>query len=168
MDLNIACLVILNATLVQQNSNCIGNWLPVVTSFIVVILGASITYILNNKLERNKRRYELKRDTYFELLDTLLKLQRVFIDAQRILRSKEDKTDDSDHTVKSSEEIVLEKAFSEAYDKLKLLKVKIQLFDDSKIIEEIINNYLGEWIGLEPPKIDDTLRRLIKALNEEL
>jgi hypothetical protein len=132
------------------------------------IVGTIIGGAIVSLIERNKRRYELKKDTYFELLDTFSKLQRVHIDTTRLLRFKGDKRGDLDHTVESSEDMELNKAFYEAYDKLKLLEARIQLFNDYKKIEEIIDDYLKEWVDAKPPEIDDTMSKLIEVLKEEL
>ena len=109
--------------------------------FAIVVIGGIITYYVNVALDRDKRRYELKKETYIELLDTLLKLQRNFIDTQTII----DKTP-ALVGGRSSEEMVLEKTFKEIDGKLRLIRFKLPLCNGSKKIEAILDEILAELV----------------------
>jgi hypothetical protein len=123
---------------------------------------------INNKLELDKRRYELKKNTYFELLDTFLKLQRISIDTQTLRLKRAAKPPDLDATVELPEEMELNKAFYEAYGKLRLLRAKVQILNNSEKVEAIIGDYLDKWVQEAPLEIDEMMKNLIEALKEEL
>jgi mevalonate kinase len=53
-----------------------NDWLPSLISIAVVIIGGFITYQSTFRLERQKRRYELKKEVYFNTLNIIVKLRR--------------------------------------------------------------------------------------------
>jgi len=85
IDPNLTYPIVLNATLIQQPQPLWKDWIPIIVSILVVILGGLITYYVNIMIERKKRQYELKRDTYFEALSNLQKLQKVSFDTRTFI-----------------------------------------------------------------------------------
>jgi hypothetical protein len=61
----------LNATLIQSPQPLWKDWFPAIVSILVVILGSLSTYYVTIMVERNKRKYELKKGVYFEALEIL-------------------------------------------------------------------------------------------------
>jgi hypothetical protein len=94
MDPNLTQPVVLNASinaiLIPAPSNPIKDWLPAIISIVVVILGAIATYYVNNQIEMNKRRFELKQKVYFKGLElaseqiVLWGRQHLLIDAAKV------------------------------------------------------------------------------------
>jgi uncharacterized membrane protein YgaE (UPF0421/DUF939 family) len=67
----------------------LGLFKPGCTSVIIgVFLGGIVTYCFNISLDRNRRQFELKKETYFEALDTILKMQRISIETQQFLKAE--------------------------------------------------------------------------------
>jgi hypothetical protein len=156
MDPNLTQHIVIN----QMLSNLLSNQTSVI---IGVVLGGIVTYCFNISLERNKRQFELKKETYFEALDTILKMQRISIKTQQFLR---DVTTDPDHTIQSSER-ELNNAFYETYDRLKLINSKLLICNGSKKIKDIINNFLDDWVE-NKSNVDKTIKDMEAALKEEL
>jgi hypothetical protein len=53
-----------------------NDWLPSLISIAIVIIGGFITYQSTFRLERQKRRYELKKEVYFNTLSIIVKLRQ--------------------------------------------------------------------------------------------
>jgi len=75
MDLNLTQPILfngtLNATLIQPSDPWYKDWFPAIISIFVIILGGLITYYVNFKLDRDKRQFELKKEVYFDSLNTI-------------------------------------------------------------------------------------------------
>jgi hypothetical protein len=71
MDPNISYPIALNATLIQPPQEIWRDWLPIIASIAVVVLGGLITYYVNVGLERNKRQFEFKIQVYSEATEIL-------------------------------------------------------------------------------------------------
>jgi len=155
MDPNLTQYIANNAITNQIVSNPLSD--QTLGVIIGVVLGGIFTYYCNISLEKKNRQFELKKETYFEALDTLLKMQRISIRTQQFLRSE---TPDSDHTTLNLE-------FYETYDRLKLIKSKLVICNGAKKIEVIINDFLNDWID-NKQNVDKTIKDMEEALKEEL
>ena len=155
MDPNLTQHIVINATLNKMPSNLLSN--PITSLITGIVLGGVVTYFCNISLEKNKRQFELKKETYFEALDILLKMQRISIKTQQLLKIK---TSDSDQTTINNE-------FYETYDRLKLIKSKLKICNGSKKIEAIINDFLDDWVE-NKSNVDKTIKDMEEALKEEL
>jgi hypothetical protein len=94
MDANLAYPIVItptiNATLMPSPPNPIKDWLPAFISIVVVILGSIATYYVNNRIENNKRQFELKQKVYFDGIDVAMEQvalwsrAHIFIDASKV------------------------------------------------------------------------------------
>lgn len=72
MDQNLTYPIVLNASIyIPAAENPIKELLPSILAIIVVLIGASATYFYAIKLEERKKKYDLKINICFELLDLL-------------------------------------------------------------------------------------------------
>jgi hypothetical protein len=135
--------IILNITLIQPSQPFWKDWLPVLVSIFIVILG----YYVNIELERNKRQFESRKHAYNEFLDALTSV-KCFLDKSK------------DHNIKSDPQ--------EGYDlvnhNLSLATAKIRIFGSNKI-NCIVDKYYPK--AFENAIYDILEKELIEAIKQE-
>jgi hypothetical protein len=118
--------IILNATLIQPQKTLWMDWLPVIVSVFVVILGGFITYYVNIKLERDKRLFESRNQAYSEFLDTARKV-KCFLE-------------ESKNSNPIYAKIYHQKGFDLINHDLSLARAKMCIFGSDKI-NEVVDKY---------------------------
>ncbi len=134
-------------------------WLPIVVSILVVIIGVFLTYNRNILIEEKRRKYDLKKQTYFDLLSILLESTRYW---DKFQKTPMESRDFQMLAAKLDEDI--------AY-RVQLVMYKLNLCGIPPETENIINR-LMEPNTLKKPRLlhsivlDELLPAISKDLNE--
>ena len=154
MDANFTYPIVLNTTLIQPPQPLWKEWLPVIVSILVVILGGLSTYYVTIVVERNKRQYELKKQIYFEALEVFSKYNRFISEDLDIAWSNPHYT---------------EEVRDEFLIKFRILKLKLEFCGAPQQITSYISAIMDEMDEIleEKFKFDNT-DRFIKETIQEL
>jgi hypothetical protein len=77
----ILAVKLMNDTAILSQNGMIGNYLPLA----IVIIGGFLTYFFTTTIEKQKQEYELKKQVYFDTLDTIISTRRLFNKRDKII-----------------------------------------------------------------------------------
>jgi hypothetical protein len=129
MDPNLTYPIVINpminATLIPAASNTIKDWLPSIISVAVVLVGGAITYLVTTQIDEKKRRYELRKEVYFEVLSEFFNAKKAFEDL-----------DEAKELGEPPEKLVyLEKKVIKEHYLLNILRYKLEICANKEVID---------------------------------
>jgi len=117
----------------------------IIPSLVIVFLGACLTYYINIKLESDKRQYEFKKQTYLELLSSILENNKI---VEMLNEEKAEITDDQQKTALRQFQLILFKlelcnSSKEIQDRIRTIAEDEHILDELELTkEEIFNNWM--------------------------
>jgi len=145
----------------------LADWLPFFVSILVVIIGVFLTYDRNIAIEEKKRQYELKKQTYLELLDCLIEAQKVWDEVRELDALKNDNSVEQSEDVKRA---VLRRYNKNTLYKLNLIEYKFRLCGGSDEIYKIIYDTVGNPDNFINPEQANNIfkNELVPAMKKDL
>lgn len=151
---------------IQEMTAQLRDWLPIFISILVVIIGVFLTYDRNIAIEEKKRQYELKKQTYIELLDILIEFQKLWDEIRELNTLK------NGNSVEQSEGVnaAFRRFNKTQLYRLKLIEYKFRLCGGSEEINKIISDNVGAPENyINPEKADYIfMNELIPAMEKDL
>ena len=129
------------APVIQSETTQYVDFLPLV----FLLIGAYLTYYINIKLERNKREYEFKKQTYLELLSSILENNKI---VELLNEENEKVTDDQQKTALRQFQFILFKlelcnSSKEIQDKIRKITEDEYILDKLELTkDEIFSNWI--------------------------
>lgn len=175
MDPNLTYPIVINpminATLIPAASNTIKDWLPSIISVVVVFVGGAITYLVTTQINEKNRRYELRKEVYFEVLSAIFNAKKAFKDL-----------DEAKELEESREKLVfLMGKVNKEYELLKLLEYKIEICANKEVIgiyreiminvpetKSILGNTLEEYLKEDREFSSALENKLVPAMKRDL
>jgi hypothetical protein len=170
----------INATIAQSPSNPIKDWLPSIISIAVVIIGGFITYFVTVQIEKQKKEYELKKEVYFGVLNTIVEMRQKWkdLDKLKIQVPVDEKWKDLDNLKKQAlvkDYDTLIRYNRDLEDLLALNRMKIGVCGGHEILRvfDEATNVLSKVPGVESIKkqtdfLNIVYTRLIPAMEDDL